>query len=291
MKYRHSFHAGNFADVHKHVALLALLQSMQRKETGFVYLETHAGAGRYDLAGVDTHHGAEAKHGVSALLGAVATLQTEELQHYCAAIAAMRSSFANAHLYPGSPWLASHVLRAQDRGVCWELLASECRSLERSLGGFRRMRIECADGYSQLSSVLPPRERRCLLLIDPPYEDPTADRDLATAAIGASLQRLANSVIALWYPIKDERTLTPWLARIEQTIAVPTLNLQLWIYPRDSRVGLNGSGLLIFNPPYQFDQRAALWQAELHHALDKLRQGGHSAHWLTTEAGQDHVSA
>jgi 23S rRNA (adenine2030-N6)-methyltransferase len=291
MKYRHSFHAGNFADVHKHVALLALLQAMQRKETGFVYLETHAGAGRYDLTGVDTHHGAEARHGVSALLGAAARLQATELQNYCTAIAAMRSSFASPHLYPGSPWLASHMLRAQDRGVCWELLPSECRSLERTLGGFRRMRIECADGYQQLSGVLPPRVRRCLMLIDPPYEDSAAERDQATAAIGASLQRLANAVIALWYPIKDERTLAPWLARVEKAVSVPTLNLQLWIYPRDSRVGLNGSGLLIFNPPYQFDQRAIEWQSELLQTLDKSGQGGHSTHWLTSEAGLDHVSA
>jgi 23S rRNA (adenine2030-N6)-methyltransferase len=291
MKYRHSFQAGNFADVHKHVALLALLQSMQRKETGFVYLETHAGAGRYDLAAVDTHHGAEARHGANVLLGATARLQADELKNYCAAIAAMRSSFANPHLYPGSPWLASHLLRAQDRGVCWEVLPSECRSLERTLGGFRRMRIECADGYEQLSGVLPPRERRCLMLIDPPYEDPAAERDQAAAAIGASLQRLANAVIALWYPIKDERSLTQWLARVEKAVSVPTLNLQLWIYPRDSRVGLNGSGLLIFNPPYQFDQRASEWQAELHQTLDKAGQGGHSTRWLTSEAGQDHVSA
>jgi 23S rRNA (adenine2030-N6)-methyltransferase len=119
------------------------------------------------------------------------------------------------------------------------------------------VRIECADGYKQLAGVLPPRERRCLLLSDPPYENPVAELDQAIGAVASSLQRLANAVIALWYPIKDQRTLTPWLARVERAICVPTLCLELWIYPRDSRVGLNGSGLLIFNPPYQFEQRAA----------------------------------
>jgi 23S rRNA (adenine2030-N6)-methyltransferase len=291
MKYRHSFHAGNFADVHKHVALLALLQAMQRKEKGFVYLDTHAGAGRYDLAGADTHHGAEARHGVSALLNAASTLQAEELKNYCNAISAMRLAFADPQLYPGSPWLACHLLRTQDRGVCWELLPSECRSLERALGGFRRVRIECADGYQQLSGVLPPRERRCLLLIDPPYERPAAELDQAIAAVVASLQRLANAVIAVWYPIKDERTLTPWLARVERAVSIPTLSLEMWVHPRDSRVGLNGSGLLVFNPPYQFDQRAMHWQAELQRVLGKPQQSGQSTRWLIAETGLDHASA
>lgn len=291
MKYRHSFHAGNFADVHKHVALLALIAAMQRKDKGFVYLDTHAGAARYDLGSPDTHHGAEAKHGAQLVLAATADLQTEELRHYREAVQAMRQQFANVQLYPGSPWLAAHRLRPQDRGVCWELLPSECRALERALGGHRRMRAECADGYRQLSAVLPPRERRCLLLIDPPYENPSADLDASIDAVTHCLQRLANTVIALWYPIKDERTLSAWLARVQHSLSVPTLNLQFWIYPRDSRVSLNGSGLLIINPPYQFDERAHLWQAELTRLLDKSHQGGHDSHWLIAQAGLDHAHA
>jgi 23S rRNA (adenine2030-N6)-methyltransferase len=290
MKYRHGFHAGNFADVHKHVALLTLLDAMQRKDKGFLYLETHAGSGRYDLSSADTHRGAEAKHGISALL-ATPELEAEELKSYRDAVGAMRRLSDNAPLYPGSPWLAAHRLRAQDRAICWELLSSECRALERTLGGFRRVHIECADGYQQLAGALPPRERRCLLLIDPPYENPVADLDAALAAVGASLQRLANTVIAVWYPIKDERTLAPWLARVERAICVPTLSLELWLYPRDSRVGLNGSGLLIFNPPYQLEERATRWQAELLRILDKSHRGGHSTRWLIAEAGMDHASA
>jgi 23S rRNA (adenine2030-N6)-methyltransferase len=291
MKYRHSFHAGNFADVHKHVALLALLSAMQRKDKGYLYLETHAGAGRYDLSGADSHHGSEARHGVGPVLNAASTPHSEELRMYLDAVAAARGAFANPQLYPGSPWLAADRLRAQDRGVFCEIIPSECRSLQRTLGGFRRVHIECEDGYQQLPSLLPPRERRCLLLIDPPYETPAAELDAALAAVGVALQRLANTVIALWYPIKDERTLTPWLTRVERAVSVPTLNLELWIFPRDSRVGLNGSGLLIFNPPYQFEQRAPQWQSELQRLLDKSGQGGHTTRWLIAEAGIDHASA
>jgi 23S rRNA (adenine2030-N6)-methyltransferase len=291
MKYRHSFHAGNFADVHKHVALLALLRAMQRKDKGLLYLDTHAGAGRYDLAAPDTHRGAEARHGITALIAAAAAPEAAEIQDYRAAIAALRSEIGDAHLYPGSPWLAAHTLRAQDRGICWEILPAECRALERALGGFRRMRVECADAYEQLRAVLPPRERRCLLLIDPPYENPAAELEQATQAIVASLQRLANCVILLWYPIKDERTLAPWLARIEHSLSVPTLSLELWIYPRDSRVGLNGSGLLLVNPPYQFETQAALWQQQLQAVLDKAQHGGNAVQWLVRDPGLDHASA
>jgi 23S rRNA (adenine2030-N6)-methyltransferase len=279
MKYRHRFHAGNFADVHKHVAVLSLLGAMQRKDKGFLYLETHAGAGSYDLAGPDTHRGAEARHGVGVVLAAPEPLSTE-LKDYRDMVGAMRRAFNNAHLYPGSPWLAAQRLRRQDRGICWELLPGECRSLERSLSGFRRMRAECGDGYGQLGSCLPPRERRCLLLIDPPYESPAADKQAAIDAVRAALHRLANAVIALWYPIKDERTRKAWLARVESAVCVPTLDLTLWVYPRDSRAGLNGSGLLIFNPPYQAEQRATLWQAELLNILDRSDQGGQATRWL-----------
>jgi 23S rRNA (adenine2030-N6)-methyltransferase len=282
MKYRHSFHAGNFADVHKHVALCALLRAMQRKHKGFFYLDTHAGAGRYDLDSPDTHRGAEARHGVTALMAAAAQLQAEELQSYCAAIEALRRSTDSPHAYPGSPWLAAQLLRAQDRGLCCELLPAECRALERTLGGMRRMRVECLDGYQQLRAVLPPQERRCLVLIDPPYENPGAELDRSLQMIQLILERLSNAVVALWYPIKDERTLVPWLARVERALQAPSVSLELWLYPRDSRVGLNGSGLLLVNPPYQFQARAALWQDELQRVLDRTQRGGSAARTLSS---------
>jgi 23S rRNA (adenine2030-N6)-methyltransferase len=287
MKYRHSFHAGNFADVHKHVALGALLRAMQRKDKGLFYLDTHAGAGRYDLDAADTHRGAEARHGVTALLAVSAQLQSEELQDYCQAIAALRRDIDSPHAYPGSPWIAAQLLRAQDRGLCCELLPAECRALERALGGVRRVRVECIDGYERIKAVLPPQERRCLVLIDPPYENPGAELDRSLVMIELILERLSNAVVALWYPIKDERTLVPWLARVERALPVPCTSLELWLYPRDSRVGLNGSGLLLVNPPYQFQARAQAWQDELRNVLDRGQRGGSAVRPLTT-AGDAH---
>lgn len=280
MKYRHSFHAGNFADVHKHVALCALLRAMQRKDKGFFYLDTHAGAGRYDLDDPRSHRGAEARHGVGAVLAAAAQLESAALRDYCAAVQSLREELSDPAAYPGSPWIAAHALRPQDRGLCCELLPAECRALERALGGRRRMRVLCADGYEQIRAALPAPERRCLVLIDPPYERPAQESAQALAATQAILARLANAVILIWYAIKDERTLVPWLAQAERELAVPAAILELWIYPRDSRVGLNGSGLLLINPPYQFAAQADAWQRELLGVLDPGRRGGCSVREL-----------
>ncbi|HEV7985997.1 MAG TPA: 23S rRNA (adenine(2030)-N(6))-methyltransferase RlmJ [Steroidobacteraceae bacterium] len=282
MKYRHSFHAGNFADVHKHVALCALLRAMQRKDRGFFYLDTHGGAGRYDLDSPDTHRGAEARHGATALLADTAQLQSEALRNYCAAILALRRQLDCATVYPGSPWLAAQLLRAQDRGLCCELLPAECRALERALGGLRRMRVVCADGYQQLRAALPPAERRCLVLIDPPYEHPVPELERALQAIQLILDHLSNAVVLVWYPIKDERALVPWLARVERSLATPASSLELWLYPRDSRVGLNGSGLLLVNPPYRFVPEAGIWQQELQRLLDPAGRGGSAVRALSS---------
>jgi 23S rRNA (adenine2030-N6)-methyltransferase len=286
VKYRHAFHAGNFADVHKHVTLLALVRALQRKDKGFLYLDTHAGAGLYDLNGGDSHHGAEAKHGIGVLLGQNATQTPSagagagagaEVRDYVDAVAAVRTQHPGA--YPGSPLLVARALRSQDRGVCFERVPSECRALERALGGLRSMRVECGDGVAGLTAHLPPLERRALALIDPPYEE-DAEQRTALAAVSTVLARLANAIVLLWYPVKDRRDLTPWLAQAEK-IAAPVLRTELWLYPCDSRVALNGSGLLIVNPPYLFDERMRDWLPELGTALNAQR-GGTSQAWLVT---------
>ena len=150
------------------------------------------------------------------------------------------------------------------------------------------MRVACADGYEELRAVMPPVERRSLVLIDPPYENPRNELERALQAMRQVLERLSNAVVALWYPIKDERTLAPWLAQAEHSLAAPLSRLELWVYPRDSRVGLNGSGLLLANPPYQFVARAELWQQELLQVLDAAGRGGSAARALShLSAGHD----
>lgn len=274
MKYRHSFHAGNFADVHKHVTLLALLRALQHKDKGLLYFETHAGRGCYDLGGADSSAGAEARAGIGLLRSAHTS--AAEISTYLEA--SERACGAGAQLYAGSPLLAAQLLRAQDRGLCCEILPPECRALERALRDFPRLRCLCGDGYAALNAHLPPVERRALVLIDPAYEATSADLERARAAISTILARLANAVVALWYPIKDARDLAPWLLQVAAQATAPTLNAQLWVHPTDSRVALNGSGLLLVNPPYEFDTRMQLWLPELAAALGGER--GSSINWI-----------
>jgi 23S rRNA (adenine2030-N6)-methyltransferase len=281
MKYRHAFHAGNFADVHKHVTLLALLRGMQRKDKGFLYLDTHAGRGLYDLEGADSHHGAEARRGFGLLRNSTAA--AAEISDYLRCVEALRRMAASGNSYPGSPLIAAHTLRSQDRGLCCEVQAAECRALERSLAGLHPMRCECSDGWRSYTAHLPPVERRALVLIDPPYEDSAADLAAGIKTIHGVLSRLTNAVIALWYPIKEQRDLAPWLSAAGESLQAPVLGAQLWVHPRDSRVALNGSGMLIVNPPYQLDARMAEWLPELGTLLGCDEHGGTATTWLVNE--------
>jgi 23S rRNA (adenine2030-N6)-methyltransferase len=264
MKYRHAYHAGNFADVHKHVTLLALLAALKRKETGFLYLDTHAGRGLYAASG-------EARHGAERLMEG--RPQTEELQHYAATLQTLRSKRKDSHAYPGSPLLAAGELRPQDRGIFIELEPGEARALEHATSSFVHTRTEHADGYARLRAHLPPRERRALTFIDPPYEETRSDFQRVESSLSIALSKFATGVFAAWYPIKDARDIATWQAHLSSTIFCPLLISEIWLYPRDSRVALNGSGLLIANPPYQLQERMQLWLPELHTLLDEQQQG------------------
>ena len=278
MKYRHSFHAGNFADIHKHVTLLALLAALKRKEKGFAYFETHAGRGAYDLS----HQSAEAAEGSGRF--SAGEYRAPELQNFAALLAQFRAGRNQARAYPGSPAIAAYELRSQDRGILSELIPTEARLLERELEVNPRLRVERADGFERLRAWLPPTERRGLILIDPPYEESGADFERATAAIVDALQRFSTGVYAAWYPIKDEREVRAWHDTFARAVSAETLVSEMWLYPRDSKVALNGSGVVIVNPPYQLAERMAVWLPELQAQLDTGHPGGTSVTNLTPAA-------
>jgi 23S rRNA (adenine2030-N6)-methyltransferase len=265
MKYRHAHHAGNFADVHKHVTLLTLLDSLKRKDKGFFFLDTHAGRGRYVP-------GDEARLGIGRFTGAEP--RAAELRRYAETVTAFRAESGEPHAYPGSPLIAAGELRPQDRAILVEVEPAEARALERAVAPYRQARVERADGFAQLRALLPPRERRGLTFIDPPYEEARKDFSRIEEAIGEAFGKFATGVLAAWYPIKDQRDVDSWHRRLVAKFSVPMLASELWLYPRDSRVALNGSGLLIVNPPYQIPERMALWLPELHALLDESRSGG-----------------
>ena len=277
MKYRHRFHAGNFADVHKHVTLLALLTALKRKEKGFLYLDTHAGRGGYDLSSPS----AEAAGGIGRFApGADAA---PELCEYAALLERCRSSLGRPYLYPGSPLLALAALRVQDRAVLIETQAAEAHALADLVDLFRapqRARIERGDGYARMRACLPPRERRALTFLDPPYEETRSDFVGVTDALADGLRRFGTGVFVAWYPIKDERTTSAWQLECARVLAAPLLASELWLYPRDARVALNGSGMLIVNPPWRILEHMQVWLPQLLNILAVGSGGGNGARML-----------
>lgn len=278
MKYRHSYHAGNFADIHKHVTLLALLTALKRKDKGFAYLETHAGRGLYDLSSPS-----EAA-GVGAVRFLAEQYSAPELQAFAQFVTDLRSR--HSYAYPGSPLIAAHELRAQDRAVFCELVTVEARALEKALHSKAQTRVEQGDGFDRLRAWLPPRERRGLIFIDPPYEETKRDFDRVIETVSDALQRFETGIVAVWFPIKDERDAAAWTAAFARSVQRETLSSELWLYPRDSRVALNGSGMLIVNPPYQLADRMAVWLPELHARLDAGHAGGNSVRMIVGSAQQ-----
>jgi 23S rRNA (adenine2030-N6)-methyltransferase len=281
MKYRHAHHAGNFADVHKHVALLALIEALQRKDKGFLLLDTHAGRGSYELH-TPGAHAHESDQGITRLLRSEHTAAPELLQ-YLDAVRHARAKGSTKHGYPGSPALALAALRAQDRAIFCEAQHEEFLALRRlvetwpavAAGRAPRAAARHADGFAVLASDLPPIERRALVLIDPPYEETREDQRRIVEALRSALQRFATGVYAIWYPIKLARD-ADVLRRALQGAAAgkPLLFSELWLHRLDTHISLNGTGLAIVNPPWQIEARMRVWLGELQALLDPARAGG-----------------
>ena len=286
MKYRHRFHAGNFADVHKHVTLLALLRALKKKDKGFLYLDTHAGRGSYDLSGAQ-----EAGAGIDRFMQS--QHRAPELREYADLIRHFRAGASRRHLYPGSPLIGATEQRPQDRAVLIELQGAEAHALEEALaalaaarGAALSARVERGDGFARLRAFLPPPERRALIFLDPPYEQTQEDFSQLIVALSEAARRFPTGVLAAWYPIKDERDIGPWHAACVQALHAVTqratvLASELWLYPRDSRVALNGSGLLLVNPPWLILERMQVWLPELQAVLAVGAGGGSSARLLS----------
>jgi 23S rRNA (adenine2030-N6)-methyltransferase len=289
MQYKHTFHAGNFADVHKHISLLQLIHALQKKTKGFLYLDTHAGEGLYDLAGPDARHSNESEAGIALLernLVAAGGASHAAIREYVDTIDRVRRDHGNKpSLYPGSPLFAATHLRAVDQAVNVESHAQTSRALQRVLEHSANLipsmpRVVLGDGYQEVRAQLPPALRRGLTLIDPPYEAGDDEQQIANA-LQQGLMRFETGVFAVWYPIKKQYDTDLWLARVLRGIARPTVAIELCVRPPDHTAGLNGSGMMVVNPPWQFDTEAAIWQAELH-ALLGGTSGAH-VKWLIHE--------
>jgi 23S rRNA (adenine2030-N6)-methyltransferase len=207
MNYRHGYHAGNFADVLKHLALCELLRLLTVKDKKLFVLDMHAGAGGYDLGGSLARRTGEAKAGIVRLTAAPRTGMPAAVARYLAAVAAYDRKFGPSGgqpgRYPGSPRLVRAALRPGDRFVACELHPEEALALKREFAGDRAVEVRQADGYKALKALLPPPERRGLVLVDPPFEAPD-EYERLLRALHQGVKRFATGCYAVWYPIKDD---------------------------------------------------------------------------------------
>ena len=284
MNYRHGFHAGNHADVLKHVTLLALCDALTAKPAPLFALDTHAGRGLYALDGEQAQRTHEAEDGV----GKLARGLDPAIDRYLDAIATCRAT-QGENTYPGSPWLLAQALREQDRIALCELNPEEAEALQHHVAGDRRISVQARDGYAAMKALLPPRDgatrlNRGITLIDPPYEAQLAEFDTALHALNDAAARWPQGVYALWYPIKQARALARFYRRAAALPAKSALRIELQVRPDDSPLRMNGSGLVVWNAPWQFDAGIAPAVAALARALGEEGRGTARVDWLRPPA-------
>ncbi|MFM2410646.1 MAG: hypothetical protein RL481_1474 [Pseudomonadota bacterium] len=274
MNYRHSFHAGNSADVVKHSLLISLVQALQLKESALTLIDTHAGCGLYDLEGEEAGRTGEAAQGVLRAFADTNPL----LDEYRAAVQAVNAA-AEPHLYPGSPRFLAQLLRAQDLLILNEKHPEDVRALRGVMRGTTAA-VHERDAYEFWLAMLPPRTPRGLVVVDPPYEQ-TDERARITATLAAAHRKWSHGVTVIWYPLKDRATHWRWKEQLRKLGIPKLLCVEHWLYDSDQPGIYNGAGLFIVNPPYAFTQA-------LRPLLDALRAAlapeGHrgeiTADWL-----------
>lgn len=282
MNYRHAYHAGNFADVFKHLVLVYAIEHLKRKDKPFRVIDTHAGIGRYDLAAGEAMRTGEWREGIGRLIatrhsdwpGSTAVLGDDPIvSAYLAAIAATGANRGQAaHTikdYPGSPALVRALLRPQDALLANELHPEDAQALTRLFSRDRQTKILNLDGWLVPKSALPPPERRGVVLVDPPFEE-AGEFDRLCQVLRDGLKRFATGTYLLWYPIKDLAPVDDFKRRLAEMAAGHAVAAEIFIRAPRAPDKLNGCGLIIHNPPYQLTD----WlEATLPALVDVLRQG------------------
>ena len=275
LSYQHSYHAGNFADVHKHVGLVLLLRHLQRKPAPICYVDCHAGRGIYDLQGEEAQKTREAEGGILKLVSAEGL--PADVRDYLDLVASVNPA-GGVRYYPGSAALARAALRAGDRAILLELHPQEYLALKRSVRGDKRIGVHARDCYEGLPALLPPAIRRGLVLIDPSYEVKDEFDDVVPLLLRA-LERWPNAICVLWYPVLAARRHERLLQRIGEHAPARTLASEIRL-PAGA-VGLQGSGLVVVNTPWQFDERLGAAMRAVVPALGIAGPEAHSLRWLT----------
>ncbi|NLH82525.1 MAG: 23S rRNA (adenine(2030)-N(6))-methyltransferase RlmJ [Phyllobacteriaceae bacterium] len=290
MNYRHAFHAGNFADVVKHATLARILVHLAAKDAPFRVLDTHAGIGLYDLASDPAERTGEWRDGIGRVLAAPFPAAVAELlEPWLAAVARVDGLTATAHLtperlafYPGSPLVIRAGLRPGDHAVVTELHPSDAATLADLFAGDARLKVVELDGWLALKSFLPFKERRGLVVIDPPFEEPR-EFDRLTRGLVAATKRFATGVYLIWHPIKNRAELARWHADLVATGLRRILSVEFAVAAPAADGPLTACGLVIVNPPWKLAEELATLLPPLVERLAIGPGARASVDWLVPE--------
>lgn len=278
LSYRHSFHAGNHADVLKHIVLTLILQALKQKEKGFFYLDTHSGVGRYSLLSAESEKTGEFLEGIARLwdrddLPEEVALYVQELK---------KINRGKLRYYAGSPLLAVNQLRPQDRALLTELHPNDFPLLRQEFAKVSNVTTKRENGFQQLKAALPPKERRGLVLIDPPYEL-KEDYELVVKAIEEGYKRFATGVYAIWYPVVLRQHTKRIVRGLEATGIRKVLQIELAVRPDSDQRGMTASGMIVINPPWQLEAQMKTILPYLTEVLVPEGTGSWDVSWITPE--------
>ena len=282
MNYRHAYHAGNFADVVKHVVLSRIIEYLKRKDAPFRVIDTHAGIGLYDLSSDAAARTGEWLGGIGRLAGKVFSAEaTALLQPYLGA-AGLADGTGAITSYPGSPLITRRLLRKQDRLFAIELHPEDAAELRQLFAGDIQTRVLELDGWLALGAQLPPKERRGLVLVDPPFEEPGEFERMANALVKAH-QRWPGGIYALWYPVKNANEVAAFRDRLSQAGIPKILDVSFAIRRPSPEPRLDGCGMTVVNPPYALEAELKAVLPALHALLADDPRATWSVDWLVGE--------
>ncbi|WP_336057276.1 23S rRNA (adenine(2030)-N(6))-methyltransferase RlmJ [Nitratireductor sp. CH_MIT9313-5] len=282
MNYRHAFHAGNFADVVKHAILTRIIAYLQRKDKAFRVVDTHAGLGIYDLSSDEAQRTGEWQGGIGRIRNSDIRKKTNLLNPLLEAVEALNQGDEISH-YPGSPFVTRHLLRKQDRLTAIELHEADAEVLAQNFEGDHQVRVIHLDGWLALGAHLPPKEKRGLVLVDPPFEK-EGEFERMVAGLEKAHKRWPGGIYAFWYPIKNREAVAQFHQDLRDSGIGDIIDVQLSVRDESSEPRFDGTGMVVVNPPYLLESELNELLPLLHDALSEGSKGGYSVTRLADEA-------
>jgi 23S rRNA (adenine2030-N6)-methyltransferase len=282
MNYRHAYHAGNFADVVKHAVLTRIVEYLKQKEKAFRVVDTHAGIGLYDLSAEEAQKTGEWRGGIGRLLEARLKPEIANLlKPFLDAVHEMNPD-AGVRFYPGSPLIIRHLLRKQDRLSAIELHPADAAMLKERFAGDFQTRVIELDGWLALGAHLPPKEKRGLVLIDPPFEK-DGEFDRLVDGLARAHRRWPGGIFALWYPLKDRAAVNRFRADLAATGIPKILDIRFEVRPPSPEQRLDGTGMIVVNPPHSLETELRMLLPALKAVLAENPQARWALEWLAGE--------